>query len=489
LKTGIQTRLLLVTALVLGTFLFLAGLVLERSFRASVLAGAEEQLRLVTFSLMGALERRDRVFVASEMLPEPRLGQPASGLYAWVTDASDRVRWRSPSSRSLDIAELSGLPPAQPEPDPGADVLPPLADARTPGARAERDVSRKERREQERGVEGDRVALAAGQFDFHSHGRGDYPLLHLRYAVIWEDLEDTVLTFHVVAARAPFDTVIRDFRRNLRIGLVAVTALFVLFQFLAVRWGLRPLRTLAQQVRELEEGRRHRLDADYPRELTGLVANVDRFVAHEEARRRRYHKAMEDLAHSVKTPLAVMRNALEQVPPRTRSLLEEQLDRIQSTVTHQLTRSAASGPEVVGRSESLARIVQRLVRALQTAYRDRNIHVEVDVPAGLRVRGDERDLMEMLGNVLENAFKYTHSAIRVRASRATRLRVTIDDDGPGLAPALRAEVLNRGTRADEVQSGQGIGLAVVAELVQLYRGQLILEDSDLGGLRVRIDLP
>jgi two-component system sensor histidine kinase PhoQ len=490
LKTGIQTRLLLVTALVLGTFLFLAGLVLERSFRASVLAGAEEQLRLVTFSLMGALERRDREFVASEMLPEPRLAQPASGLYAWVTDASDSVRWRSPSSRSLDLAELSGPTDTEAAPDADVNALPPLPDTPPPESRAAReDGSRKVRRERARGVEGDRVALAAGQFDFHTHASGAYPLLHLRYAVIWEDLEDTVLTFHVAAARAPFDAVIQDFRRNLRIGLVAVTALFVLFQFLAVRWGLRPLRTMAQQVRELEEGRRHRLDADYPRELTGLVANVDRFVAHEEARRRRYHKAMEDLAHSLKTPLAVMRNAMEQVPPRTRGLLEEQLDRIQSTVTHQLTRSAASGPEVVGRSESLARIVQRLVRALQTAYRERSIHVEVDVPAGLRVRGDERDLMEMLGNVLENAFKYTHSAIRVSASRATRLRVTIDDDGPGLAPALRAEVLNRGTRADEVQSGQGIGLAVVAELVQLYRGQLILEDSDLGGLRVRIDLP
>src|SRR5512139_1527603 len=108
---------------------------------------------------------------------------------------------------------------------------------------------------------------------------------------------------------------------------------------------------------------------------------------------------MEDLAHSLKTPLAVMRNAMEQVPTETRGLLEEQLDRMQSTVTHQLSRAAVSGPVVVGRSEQLGPAVQRLVRALQTAYRDRQVRVSVEIPGGLRVRVDERDLLEILGNV------------------------------------------------------------------------------------------
>jgi two-component system sensor histidine kinase PhoQ len=480
LKTGIQTRLLIITALVLGSFLFLAGGVLERSFRASVLAGAEEQMRLVTFSVMGALESRGPGFVVPDPMPEPRLGQPASGLYAWVTDAKGRVRWLSPSSRSLPPGQLSGA---------SAEPYEHVRSGAAPGASVTGGGDGSERRNRARGLEGDEVALMAGQFDFHiDSGRGA-PLLHLRYAVIWEDLAETVLTFHVATDPAPFDAVVEDFRRSLYLGLVGVTVLFVLAQFLAVRWGLRPLRTMAQQVRELEEGRRHRLGTDYPTELVGLVENLDRFVAHEEGRRRRYRKAMEDLAHSLKTPLAVMRNAMEQVPTETRGLLEEQLDRMQSTVTHQLSRAAVSGPVVVGRSEQLGPAVQRLVRALQTAYRDRQVRVSVEIPGGMRVRVDERDLMEILGNVLDNAFKYTRSAIRVRALRDDRLTLTVDDDGPGLAPALRAEVLRRGTRADEVQPGQGIGLSVVAELLQLYRGELFLEESDLGGLRVRIELP
>jgi len=476
LKSGIQTRLLIVSAVLLGTFLSLAGSVLERSFRISVLNGAEEQLRLVTYSLMGVLESGEADFVVPEPLPEPRLAQPGSGLYAWITDRGDRVLWQSPSSLTLTPAQLALLPDLHRYRSGKDDEA-----SATPRVRA-------------RGREGDRVPLAAGQFDFHTDrgpadGADGEALLHLRYAVIWEDLEDTLLTFHVAADRAPYDAMIHDFRRSLYVGLGAATLFFALAQFLAVRWSLRPLRTMAQQIRELEEGRRNRLGDGFPHELGGLVENLDRFVAHEETRRRRYRKALEDLAHTLKTPVAVLRNAMEQVPGTTRELMAEQLDRMQSAVTRQLSRAAVSGPVVVGRSEPLRPLVQRLLRALQTAYRDRAIEVTVDIPAQLGVRGDERDLMEMLGNVLDNAFKYTRSAIRVRAWRDGRLTIVVEDDGPGLPPTLRDEVLNRGTRADEAQPGQGIGLAVVAELVELYQGRLALEDGALGGLAVRMELP
>ncbi len=472
MKTGIQSRLLLITAVVLGGFLTLTGFVLERSFRASVLSGAEQQLRLVVFSLMGALESNGNGFLVADPLPEPRLSQPESGLYAWITDATGRVSWQSPSTGSRALL----LTPPQP-----VMAAPASIDGRqdppTGGAALLRHPA-------------DIGLLQAGDFDFHAERGDGEDLLHLRYAVIWEDVDDTLLTFHAVIDRAPFQAVIQGFRRDLYVGLGAVTLLFALAQFLAVRWALRPLRTMALEVREMEDGQRARLSAGYPGELRGLAENLDRFVAHEERTRIRYRKAMEDLAHSLKTPLTVMRNAMEQVPDAPRQLLAEQLERMQSTVAHQVSRAAAaSGPVIVGRSEPVGMLVHRLVRALQTAYQGRDIQVAIDIPEPLRVRGDERDLMEIFGNLLENAFKYAHSAIRVRAFRDGGLTVCIDDDGSGVAPALREEVLNRGTRADEVQPGQGIGLAVVAELVQLYQGRLQLEDSDLGGTRVRLQLP
>lgn len=441
MRTGIQSRLLLTTTLVLGTSLTLAGLVLDRSVRLSTLSGAEEQLRLVIYSLMGAVETAGPRVRVPDPLPEPRLGQAESGLYAWVTDGNGEVRWRSPSVVTGDVAgPLTGN-------------------------------------------------LQPGEFRFLDEPASQNGLLRLAYAVIWEDPRETVLTFHVAADWTPFRATIQAFRRNLYAGVAAVTALFVLAQILAVRWGLRPLRTMAQEVREMEEGRRQRLSEAYPVELEGLAENLDRFVAHEERSRSRYRKAMEDLAHSLKTPLAVIRNALERVPDDPRTLLAEQLDRMQSTVTHQLSRASVSGPVIVGRPVDVAAQVERLLRALATAYRERNVRVSTDLPDPCQVRGDERDIMEMLGNVLENAFKYTRSRVAVSARVDGGLTVIVEDDGPGIPAAVRRAVLDRGTRADEVQQGQGIGLAVVAELVALYHGALRIEQSELGGARVVLQLP
>ncbi len=453
MRPGIQSRLLVTTTLVLGISLTLAGLVLDRSVRLSTLSGAEEQLRLVIYSLMGAMETTGAAIDVPMPLPEPRLGQPESGLYAWISGSNGTLRWRSPSV-------VTG------------DVLDPSASGEAP---------------------------QPGEFRFVDDRRGGASapgLLRLAYAVIWElpdaasgGAGETVLTFEVAADGTPFQATISSFRRNLYLGLGAVTAAFVLVQMLAVRWGLRPLRTMAEEVRDMEEGRRQRLSAAYPHELEGLAENLDRFVAHEERSRSRYRKAMEDLAHSLKTPLAVVRNAVDQVPEGRRALLEEQLDRMQSTVAHQLSRASVRGPVIVGRPVDVAQVIDRLVRALSTAYQERGVRAAVDLPRPCWIRGDERDLMEILGNVLENAFKYTRSQVRVSGSVDASVILRFDDDGPGIPADERRAVLERGTRADEVQPGQGIGLAVVAELVTLYRGTLRIEDSDLGGARLELELP
>ena len=177
--------------------------------------------------------------------------------------------------------------------------------------------------------------------------------------------------------------------------------------------------------------------------------------------------------------------------------MREQLDRMESTVTHQLNRASVSGPVVVGRAVNVTTLVGRLLRALHTAYRDRQVQVTESLPEQLVVRGDERDLLEMLGNLLENAFKYTTTKVAIRgavrptdgSSEAGGIFLVIEDDGPGIDADMRERVLNRGTRADEIQPGQGIGLAMVQELVSAYRGQLVIEESGWGGAAVRLELP
>ena len=442
MRAGIQTRLLVITTVVLGSFLSLAGVVLDRSFRASVLGGAEEQLRLVIYSLMGAVEDGETGFRFGGELPEPRLNQPESGLYARIDAAAERGDWQSPSTVTS-----------------GVDFP----------------------------VDG---PLRPGEFRFTAIESNDSSVgrFFLSYAVIWEQSADALVTFSVGTDQRPFLAAINSFRTNLYVGLGAVTLFFVLAQYLAVRWGLRPLRTMASEIRELEEGHRDRLSADYPVEVQALAENLDRFVDHERRSRSRYRRAMEDLAHSLKTPLAVIRNELDSPDP-VQPLLREQLDRMENTVTHQLSRAAVTGPVVVGRPVQLKALVDRLLRALNIAYSDRNIEVVQRIPAHLSVRGDERDLLEMLGNLLDNAFKYTLHKVSISGSGGGPVEIRIEDDGPGIPEVLRNDVLSRGTRADEIQAGQGIGLAMVQELINAYGGSLEIGHSGLGGALVILRLP
>lgn len=438
-----RARLLLTSTLVLGLGLGLTGWVLDRSFTASVVAGAQEQLKLLIYSLLGAAEEDGpRLRFPSAPL-EPRLQQPGSGLYATVTDVSGTVIWQS---RSLRLADTStnGFTEA-------------LADG----------------------------LIVPGSFQF----RQIDDQFEMFYRVIWETEGDQTFTFRVIADQAPFRAAIESFRRELMLGLAAVVAALMGAQVLAIAWGLRPVAEMAARVEAVEEGSRERMGEDYPPELAGLARNIDRFIDHEVSSRERYRRAMDDLAHSLKTPLAVLRNALTAARFEDLKLLREQLDRMESTVAHQLSRAMAARPVVLAGRTAPANVAQRLVKALQTAYMTKNVTVELAVPAELLVRCDERDLMEMLGNLLENAFKYCTSQIAVAADSGATVRLTIDDDGLGVPVELRLQLLARGARGDTVEPGHGIGLAVVAELASSYGGALSIETSPLGGARVILELP
>ena len=419
-------------------FLTITGFVLDRSFQASVVAGAEEQLQLVVFSLLGSAQEQEGEFDFDQGLPEPRLEQPESGLYAQISNDLGEVLWWSPSTLTTEVVF-------------------PVVNTQ-PGVYIFTDLEQ------------------------------PVPRFVLSRTVIWEDVDNEQVVFSVATDQMPFLTSIAQFRRSLWFGLGAATTFFIITQLLALRWGLLPLRAMAQEVQELQDGERESLSEAYPQELTGLAVNLDQFVEHEKRSRSRYRNAMEDLAHSLKTPLAVAKNALleHQVP---RMLLDEQIERMETTVTHQLSRASLAGPVVMGKSVALDEVVQRLLRALQTAYTERGICVTTDLETGATAMGDERDFMEMLGNLLENAFKYTQSQVQVSVARGNSVLITIEDDGGGIPESLRAEVLSRGARLDEIESGQGIGLAVVSDLVQLYKGNLAIDDSEMGGAKISVTIP
>ncbi len=460
-QLGLQSRLLILTLLVLGASLGLTGVVLDASFRASNIVAAEEQLELVIYSVMGAVEEVDSGLFLPEIATLGGLSQPESGLYALVQTVDGEVFWRSRSARLSDVDF-----------------------ALAPGN------------------------LAPGDFRFLDGRDVGISRFFLTYAVIWEERgEEVELLFRAAADTGPFQVQVREFRRNLWLGLLGVAALVMLVQVVAVRVGLRPVRVMADEVLELEAGKRTALSGDYPHELTGLANNLDRFIEHETASRARHRNALDDLAHSLKTPLAVIRNALREEKAELneaddeplqidshdvdRVLLRDQLDRMETTVAHQLSRAVSSGPVVVGHLTGVRQVVERLGRALRTAYRDKALQVDIVGSQELKFRGDERDLMEILGNLLENAFKYTRSRVQVQVLPHAQagVLVQLDDDGPGIPPEQQQQVLARGERGDTALQGQGIGLSMVVELVSLYGGELQLGESALGGARVSVFLP
>ena len=392
---------------------------------------------------MGAVDDIDGRLAIGDELSEPRLSQPESGLYVRVSDDINGAIWTSPSAATTDVNfSVEGA-------EPGAFVF---ADIAAP-----------------------------------------IPRYVLSYTVIWEGADVERVTFSAAVDQGPFRRTLNEFRRTLGFGFALAMIVFVIAQLLALRWGLRPLHVMAGEVEALETGEADSLQGGYPRELEGLANNLERFIEHEQRSRSRYRNALEDLAHSLKTPLAVIRNALA-TQDVDRPLMSEQLERMESAVTSQLSKASARGPMVVGKQVDIARQVERLVRALSTAYVDKGVDVSLDASSEAMVRGDEADFLEIFGNLSENAFKYTLSKVSISVDQKSGQQnqsvvVTIEDDGEGIPPELRADVLDRGKRLDQIQPGQGIGLAVVAELVTLYSGTLDIEDSELGGALIRVTLP
>jgi signal transduction histidine kinase len=281
-------------------------------------------------------------------------------------------------------------------------------------------------------------------------------------------------------------------------GLVALVVMACLAGgFLLVRRGLSPLERLRTRLVSVRTGTEARITGEYPSEVQPLVDDLNALLEHrDEAVRRAVAKAG-DLAHGLKTPLAVLTQEAERARSAGQADLAaslfEQVLRMRRQIDYHLAqaRAAASGA-TLGATASLHESVDGLVRTMQRLYASRNLEIRADVDGTAIVRVQREDLDEMLGNLLDNACKWARTQVRLASSTmgpVARLAVTIDDDGPGVPPDMREAVLRRGVRADEAAPGSGLGLAIVRDLAAVYGGEIGLEPSPLGGLRVRLTLP
>ncbi len=270
------------------------------------------------------------------------------------------------------------------------------------------------------------------------------------------------------------------------LGLGLVSA--VLFQ---VRFGLRPLRTLERALSEIRAGRSDRLPETFPAEVQPVAAELNALLDHEAAAVERYRTQTANLAHALKNPLTVLANEIREIGGDKGELLKEQAAIVTKHIQRHLSRArvAASG-DLIGVRASVEAAVEDIRFSMFRLHRDRELEILTSDTAGLWVESDAQDLEEVLGNLIDNACKWARATVAVRGSRSgARVHIAIEDDGPGIPPALREEVVARGRRLDSRMPGSGLGLGIVKDVVELYGGSLALGESSLGGLCAELELP
>ncbi|HEX3209352.1 MAG TPA: sensor histidine kinase [Geminicoccaceae bacterium] len=303
------------------------------------------------------------------------------------------------------------------------------------------------------------------------------------------------LLFAIAGDRAEIAAQKRRFDRLLTLALAGLLLVLLAALLLQVRIGLAPLRRIEASLAAIRAGRARRLEGRLPAELEPLALELNALLDHGEALVERARTHVGNLAHGLKTPLAVLHNEAERTEGALAVLVARQVEQMRRLVDHYLARArAVATGSVLGARTEVLPVLRDLARTLERIHIDRHddgaLAIELACPPGLAFRGARQDLEEMLGNLLDNACKWAAHRVSVEAARdAARLLVTIDDDGPGLPAERRAEVLERGRRLDEQVPGSGLGLAIVADIALLYAGRLALEAAPSGGLRVRLDLP
>ena len=447
---SLRGRLLLWVSGILILFFGLTGFGLDLAFRHAGERAVQDVLDVRVIMLLAAAEPNGQSLSISSELPDPRFAQAGSGLYAELLNAAGAALWRSSSSTGLHIAQES-LPP--------------------PGTRIFR-----------------RVRASDGS-----------AYLALTFGVEWEFDDGRIEAFAVQVAENldGYTAQVNRFRRQM--GSWFLASLLMLLFSVAVVMGVvvRPLRRIEREIDAVEKGRAEILGSGYPRELEPVTRNMNALILSERQRLQRYRHALGDLAHSLKTPLAVVRSQLNSDGQIDTALLDRQVARMDEIIRYQLQRAAAAGSGTLGRKQlDAVQVARGVIEALDKVYADKAPQHLLDLPVSLAFHGERGDLMEILGNLLDNAYKYCDKQLGLKMEQIPAgdsgkpgLRIRVEDDGIGFPEGLEEMLLQRGVRADERNDGQGIGLSVVRELALAYGGGLEVGRSGLGGGQVVVVLP
>ena len=437
---SLKARLVASALLFILVLLPLIGIALNDAFTEQVKSATQNELSAYVYSILAVTEVDNQQISIPELVLENRFNLVQSGLYAIATteDTSGKqtIVWHSQS--------FMGITP------PPHFTIP-----------------------------------VTGQSAFEQIILADKPHLIYSFSVSFASQNQNVpVTIHIIKDEIAFQQQIDKFNQQLWTWLLILMLVMLVFQLSWLWWTLRPLARFTQELHHVEQGKSMQLSSQYPTELRAVARQLNILLNTEQTQRSRYRNALADLAHSLKTPLAVIKSQAD-----LSAASSEQVSLISRIIGHQLKRAQTAAAASWHLGISTNEVAAKLLRILTKIYREPQINLSSEVAAQAVFKGDEADLTEIVGNLLDNACKAAKSTVKLTITGdAYQLLICIEDDGPGISEALQTQIFERGIRADSYLQGNGIGLAIVRDLVDSYNGRITVSRSTtLGGAKFSIN--
>jgi len=420
---------------------------LNSAFKQSILSNAEDALRNQVLLLIANIDVEGGKVVVPPFLPEARLTQADSSLFAQILTDQDGVVWQS---RSLLGRQLPG------------------------------------------------VNSATGEFSFNEDV--EWPsqpdIYTTTLGVEWEtDAGDFPFTVQVAEYAESYQKRLARYQQRVGLWLLILGTTLIVLLLVVLGWALKPLNRVATQVGEIEGGVRHRFDEDYPMEVNSLTKSLNQLLNFEEQRIERQKEVLGNLAHSLKTPIAVMSGL--SFGTNTEKEARTQLATMQTIIDYQLQGASAVGRRRFVKPITVSDVTAQIVNSLSKLYDEKELKITSRIPDDIQFYGDKGDWMELAGNLLDNAFKWAKSSVSIEVSKLrieddqshrSGIRLVVTDDGPGINDELKQAILQRGVRLDSQTPGHGLGLHIVKGIVEAYNGQVSIENGDKAGTRFTAEL-
>lgn len=443
---SLRVRLMLAAALLALLFMLALLPALQKAFSLALQESIEKRLASDVTTLISAARIEHNRLEMPELLPDEKFNLPDSRLLGYIYDRDGNLVWRS-------------------------------------RATAEENINYTPRYDG-RGNEFARIRQDDGEEYFV-------------YDVEVKLLGGKSAAFSIVALQPlrEYRQTLDGLREKLYLGFGAALLVLLLLLWAGLTWGLRSLRRLSVELDEVESGTREGLSGEHPRELLRLTRSLNRLLSSEREQRGRYRDSLDDLAHSLKTPLAVLQGVSESMGQRSQDreqarVLQSQIERMSQQIDYQLQRASLRKSGLVRHQVLLQPLLDSLCSTLAKVYRDKQVEVGFDIPPQARIPMEQGALLELLGNLLENAYRLCLGRVHVSVSLGAQgTQLCIEDDGPGVPVDQRERILQRGERLDRQYPGQGIGLAVVKDIIESYHASLTLGEAALGGAAFRIRFP